>query len=181
MYLGLDLGTSSLKGLLVDENQRTIAQASAALSVSRPHDGWSEQDPADWVAACETVLDALKASHPAQLAAVRGIGLSGHMHGATLVDRADQVIRPCILWNDTRSHREAQELDGDAQFRQITGNIVFPGFTAPKLVWVERNEPENFASAAQGLSAALAFGRAHVGNVGFSRNFVARYRRAQMV
>ncbi|MCB1460059.1 MAG: xylulokinase [Nitratireductor sp.] len=151
MYLGLDLGTSSLKGLLVDEQQQIVAQASSGLTVSRPQDGWSEQDPADWVAACETVLDALKASHPAQLAAVRGIGLSGHMHGATLVDRADQVIRPCILWNDTRSHREAQELDGDAQFRQITGNIVFPGFTAPKLVWVERNEPENFARVAKVL------------------------------
>ncbi|MEZ5870511.1 MAG: xylulokinase [Nitratireductor sp.] len=151
MYLGLDLGTSSLKGLLVDADQRIIAQASSALSVSRPHDGWSEQDPADWIVACEAVLDALRASNPSELAAVRGIGLSGHMHGATLVDRADQVIRPCILWNDTRSHREAQELDGDARFRQVTGNIVFPGFTAPKLVWVERNEPENFAKVAKVL------------------------------
>ena len=151
MYLGLDLGTSSLKGLLVDEQQQIVAQASSGLTVSRPQDGWSEQDPADWVAACETVLDALKASHPAQLAAVRGIGLSGHMHGATLVDRADQVIRPCILWNDTRSHREAQELDGDAQFRQITGNIVFPGFTAPKLVWVAKHEPEVFGKIAKVL------------------------------
>ncbi len=70
-----------------------------------------------------------------------GIGLSGQMHGATLLDKADEVLRPCILWNDTRSADEARELDDDPQFRRLSGNIVFPGFTAPKVVWVERNEP----------------------------------------
>ncbi|MCB1449923.1 MAG: xylulokinase [Nitratireductor sp.] len=151
MYLGLDLGTSALKGMLIDAGQNVIATAGAPLTVSRPNDGWSEQDPAHWAIACETVLDALKASHPVELSAVKGIGLSGHMHGATLIDRADRVIRPCILWNDTRAHREAKELDDNPLFRQITGNIVFPGFTAPKLVWVERNEPDNFARVAKVL------------------------------
>lgn len=77
---------------------------------------------------------------------MRGIGLSGHMHGATLVDRQDEVLRPCILWNDTRSHAEAAALDADPRFRAITGNIVFPGFTAPKLAWVAANEPSIFAA-----------------------------------
>jgi xylulokinase len=79
------------------------------------------------------------------MAAVRGIGLSGHMHGATLLDADDKVLRPCIMWNDVRSFREAAALDADPRFRAITGNIVFPGFTAPKLVWVRNNEPEIFA------------------------------------
>jgi len=139
MYIGLDLGTSGLKGVLIDEAQRVVAEAVAPLTVQRPHDGWSEQSPSDWIAAAETVLDALSAQG---LGAVRGIGLSGQMHGATLLDGADNVLRPSILWNDTRSHEEAAELDGDPQFRRVTGNIVFPGFTAPKLVWVQRHEPD---------------------------------------
>jgi xylulokinase len=142
MYVGLDLGTSSLKAILVDEDQRVLSEASAPLTVERPHDGWSEHDPAAWVAACEAVMASLARQHV--LAGVRGIGLSGHMHGATLIDHAGQVLRPCILWNDTRAHREAAELDADPQFRAISGNIVFPGFTAPKLVWVARNEPQTF-------------------------------------
>lgn len=138
MYIGLDLGTSGLKGILIDDTQGVLAEASAPLSVSRPHEGWSEQSPADWISAAESVLQQL-AAHG--LGKVRGIGLSGHMHGATLLDDSDEVLRPCILWNDTRSHEEAAELDGDPLFRRVTGNIVFPGFTAPKLVWVRRHEP----------------------------------------
>lgn len=145
MYLGLDLGTSGIKAMLIDDGQRIVGSASAALDVSRPFPGWSEQDPADWIRAAEEAIDGLKASHPQALAAVRGIGLSGQMHGATLLDRHDAVLRPCILWNDTRSHGEAAALDGDPQFRALTGNIVFPGFTAPKLAWVRKNEPEIFA------------------------------------
>ncbi|UIJ71375.1 xylulokinase [Aurantimonas sp. HBX-1] len=142
-YLGLDLGTSSLKALIIGEDQRPIASVSVPLTVERPHFGWSEQDPAAWIAACETALERLKAEHGAALAAVAGIGLSGHMHGATLLGADDQVLRPCILWNDTRSHQEAAKLDDD-ESRAITGNIVFPGFTAPKLLWVARNEPAIF-------------------------------------
>lgn len=138
MYIGLDLGTSGLKGLLIDEDQRVLAEASAPLSVSRPQDGYSEQAPHDWIAAAESVMDRLSVQG---LGSVRGIGLSGQMHGATLLDAADEVLRPCILWNDTRAHEEAAELDGDPVFRRVTGNIVFPGFTAPKLLWVERHEP----------------------------------------
>jgi xylulokinase len=138
MYIGLDLGTSGLKGVLIDDRQTIVAEATAPLTVSRPHEGWSEQSPNDWIAAAETVMDALSAHG---LGSVRGIGLSGQMHGATLLDASDEVLRPCILWNDTRSHLEAAEMDADPMFRRITGNIVFPGFTAPKLAWVQAHEP----------------------------------------
>lgn len=151
MYLGIDLGTSGVKALLIDVTQKTVASGHGKLDVSRPHAGWSEQDPADWIRATEAAIAELKASHPKELAAVKGIGLSGHMHGATLIDAADKVLRPCILWNDTRSHAQAAALDANPQFRAISGNIVFPGFTAPKLVWVKENEPEIFAKVAKVL------------------------------
>jgi xylulokinase len=145
MYLGIDLGTSSVKALLIDDDQQVVDSASAAVELSRPHHGWSEQDPADWIKATSNAFSDLQRDHAAEMAAVRGIGLSGHMHGATLLDADDKVLRPCIMWNDVRSFREAAELDADPRFRAITGNIVFPGFTAPKLVWVRNNEPEIFA------------------------------------
>ena len=138
MYIGLDLGTSGLKGILISETQQVLAEAVAPLTVQRPHDGWSEQSPSDWITAAETVLDQLARQ---DLSQVRAIGLSGHMHGATLLDRSDQVLRPCILWNDTRSHAQAAEMDANPDFRAISGNIVFPGFTAPKLAWVRAHEP----------------------------------------
>jgi xylulokinase len=148
MFIGLDLGTSGVKGILISADQRVLAEASAPLTVSRPHDGWSEQLPADWIAATEQVMDQLSAEG---LGDVRAIGLSGQMHGATLLDAGDEVLRPCILWNDTRSFEEAAELDGDPQFRRITGNIVFPGFTAPKLMWVQRHEPAIWEKVAKVL------------------------------
>ena len=148
MYIGLDLGTSGLKGILIDDSQTILAEATAPLTVQRPHDSWSEQHPADWIAACEAVLGQLSAKG---LGAVKGIGISGHMHGATLIDSADQVLRPCILWNDTRSHAEAAALDANPIFRRLTGNIVFAGFTAPKLDWVRRHEPAIWARVAKVL------------------------------
>lgn len=148
MYIGLDLGTSGLKGILINADQKVLAEAVAPLTVQRPHDGWSEQSPDSWITAAETVFEKLSAYG---LGDVRGIGLSGHMHGATLLDAADDVLRPCILWNDTRSHEEAAELDADPMFRRLTGNIVFPGFTAPKLVWVRGHEPEVWEKVAKVL------------------------------
>jgi xylulokinase len=144
MYLGLDLGTSGVKALLIDADQAIVASANGALDVSRPHPGWSEQDPGHWIKATEEAVGKLKRSHGKELAAVKGIGLSGQMHGATLIDAHGEVMRPCILWNDTRSHAEAHELDTNPAFRPLTGNIVFPGFTAPKLLWVRNNEPKIF-------------------------------------
>ena len=148
MYIGLDLGTSGLKGILIDDSQTILAEATAPLTVQRPHEGWSEQISADWIVACESVLGQLSAKG---LGAVRGIGISGHMHGATLIDAADNVLRPCILWNDTRSFAEAAALDANPIFRRLTGNIVFPGFTAPKLDWVRKHEPEIWAKVAKVL------------------------------
>lgn len=138
MYIGLDLGTSGLKGILMDASQTVLAEATAPLTVERPFEGWSEQDPASWIEAAEAVLTQLA---PHGLSAVTGIGISGHMHGAILLDAGDQVLRPCILWNDTRSFLEAAALDARPEFRAISGNIVFPGFTAPKLDWVRKHEP----------------------------------------
>ncbi|ARO25728.1 xylulokinase [Rhizobium sp. S9] len=151
MYLGLDLGTSGVKAMLIDGDQKIVGSANGALDVSRPHSGWSEQEPAHWVRATEEAVAGLKAKHPKEFAAVKGIGLSGQMHGATLIDASDKVLRPCILWNDTRSHVEAAALDADPRFRVLTGNIVFPGFTAPKLAWVRKHEPETFARVAKVL------------------------------
>ncbi|MFN6951061.1 MAG: xylulokinase [Albidovulum sp.] len=148
MYLGLDLGTSGLKAVLIDDSQCVVAEAIAPLAVSRPQDGWSEQSPADWIRATEIVMAELPAEGRA---ALRGIGLSGQMHGATLLDSADDVLRPCILWNDSRAHAEAAALDADPRFRAVTGNIVFPGFTAPKLLWVRTHEPRLFSRVARVL------------------------------
>lgn len=148
-YLGLDLGTSGLKGLVIGEDQAIVAEATAPLTVERPKSGWSEQDPESWIAAAESVLEALKAK--GALADVEGIGLSGHMHGATLIGADDRPLRPCMLWNDTRSGAEAAEMDAAEGWREISGNIVFPGFTAPKVEWVRRNEPEVFEKIAKVL------------------------------
>ena len=150
MYLGIDLGTSSAKSVLMNDEQSIVASHSAAVDISRPHDGWSEQDPAHWISAIESTLAALASSHAEALSSVRGIGLSGHMHGATLIDKRGEVIRPCILWNDTRSHEQARQLDTDRS-RELAGNILFPGFTAPKLAWVAENEPNLFEKVAKVL------------------------------
>ncbi|MEM7069382.1 MAG: xylulokinase [Pseudomonadota bacterium] len=142
MYLGLDLGTSGLRGLLVDSGGTPVAEATREYAVSNPEEGWSEQDPKEWVLACVAVLAELQKKATGAYAGIVGIGVSGHMHGAVLLDDNQQVIRPCILWNDVRSARQAAELDAVPGFREITGNIVFPGFTAPKLAWMAVHEPK---------------------------------------
>lgn len=142
-YLGIDLGTSGLRALLIDEEGRVIGSAESPYSVEHPHTGWSEQDPGVWIDALEDTIGQLKSLSPA-FSDLKGIGVAGHMHGATLMGANDSVLRPCILWNDTRSQKQAQAMDVDPSFRSISGNIVFPGFTAPKLAWVKDNEPEIF-------------------------------------
>lgn len=151
MFVGLDLGTSGLRALLIDKAQRVIAVSEAQYGTTHQHPGWSEQDPAEWILACKKVLGDLGQHAPKEMAQLRGIGISGHMHGATLLDTEGQVLRPCILWNDTRSSKQAAKLDGFAKVRDLSGNIVFPGFTSPKLVWVAENEPDVFAKVAKVL------------------------------
>ncbi len=149
MYLGIDLGTSGVKVLLMDADQTVIGSATAGLGVSRPQSGWAEQAPADWITATETAIAALRVDH--DLSGIAGIGLSGQMHGAVTLDRDDRVLRPAILWNDGRSQAQAARLDADPQFRALSGNIVFPGFTAPKLVWMAEHEPDLFDRVAMVL------------------------------
>src|SRR5690606_29457768 len=110
-YLGIDIGTSGVKAMLIDRSGSPVAEATAAaVEPVRPQPGWSEQNPADWWQATLAAIDNLGKAHPGELAAVRGIGLSGHMHGATLLDRNDAVLRPAILWNDGRSSAECAEM-----------------------------------------------------------------------
>ena len=151
MFIGLDLGTSGIRALLVRENGAVLHSAEAELPVAHLHPGWSEQNPADWIDAARQVIRALCQMAPANIAQLRGIGLSGHMHGATVLDSNGAVLRPCILWNDTRSQVQAARLDATDGFRDITGNIVFPGFTAPKLAWLAQHEPDVFAQTAMVL------------------------------
>ena len=127
MFIGLDLGTSALKALLVDEDERVVGTASVPLTVLRPRPGWSEQDPQDWREAALAVVDELASSHSAEIAAVRGIGLSGQMHGAVLLDGAANVLRPCILWNDTRAGDECREFqEAVPELGSLTGNLATP-------------------------------------------------------
>ena len=151
MYLGLDLGTSGLRALLVEEHGSIIGSAEAGYGVKHPHSGWSEQNPADWTVACEKAMASLRAAFPAAFSELRAIGVSGHMHGATILDSAGQVLRPCMLWNDTRAHEEAKSLDAISKFREVSGNIVFPGFTAPKVMWLAKHEPETYSQIAKVL------------------------------
>ena len=152
-YLGIDIGTSGVKAILIDRAGKTLGEATAkAVEPVRPHPGWSEQNPADWWSACQSALDALSKSHPTEMAAVRGIGLSGHMHGAVLLGKGDEVLRPCILWNDGRSAAECAEMEAALpNLRQLAGNIAMPGFTAPKIAWVRKHEPEIYAKIAKVL------------------------------
>jgi xylulokinase len=156
MTLGIDLGTSGVKAVLVDHDaagrERIVGTATAALTVQRPHAGWSEQDPAAWWAATLEAVDQLHAEHASALAACSAIGVSGQMHGATLLDAHGAVLRPCILWNDGRSAAECAALERAwSASRAVTGNIAMPGFTAPKLLWVRAHEPQLFDRTAHVL------------------------------
>jgi len=144
MFLGIDVGTSCVKAVLVDESDAVADQASATLTISRLHPLWSEQQPADWWAATNRAVARLD---PKLRSQVKSIGLAGQMHGATLLDKNMQALRPAILWNDGRSGAECAELEADvADLSQITGNRAMPGFTAPKLQWVRKHEPKIFAA-----------------------------------
>lgn len=145
MHLGIDLGTSELKALLLDDDQRIVATASATLSVSRPKPLWAEQHPHDWWKALDTVMQTLQEKAPDALKQVRDMGLSGQMHGAVLLDERGDVLRPAILWNDGRSSSQCAVLQQSPELTQLTCNLAMPGFTAPKLMWIASHEPEIMA------------------------------------
>lgn len=143
MFIGIDIGTSSIKSVLVDGDDRIIASESAPQSVSRPRDGWSEQNADDWWDGVTATIDALARKHPVLVSAVEGIGLSGQQHGATVIDDAGRPVRPCILWNDGRATVECEEIERDIpDSRAITGNMAMAAYTAPKIMWLAKHEPE---------------------------------------
>jgi xylulokinase len=144
-FLGLDIGTSSIKALLMDEHQTVLAECSVPVSISRPYPLWSEQDPEEWWQACLTSIAHIKHMAPQGFLALHGIGLSGQQHGAVLLDADGQVLRPAILWNDGRCGKEAEELQASLpDFLERASNIATVGFTAPKVLWVRRHEPDIF-------------------------------------
>ncbi|QHM73285.1 xylulokinase [Mixta intestinalis] len=150
MVIGIDLGTSGVKVVLLNAAGEIIASQTEKLAVSRPQPLWSEQNASDWWQAADRALQALRQQH--DLHHVRAIGLSGQMHGATLLDAQHQPLRPAILWNDGRSLEQCRQLEERVpQSRQITGNLMMPGFTAPKLLWVRQHEPEIFSRIAKVL------------------------------
>ncbi|WP_420381005.1 xylulokinase [Novosphingobium sp.] len=149
MFLGLDIGTSCVKAVVVDETGTVVGQASVDLTSSRPHPLWSEQDPADWWSATNSAVSQLPAGIRR---GVRGIGLAGQMHGATLLDRSHRALRPAILWNDGRAAAQCVQLEADCpDLGAISGNRAMPGFTAPKLMWVREHEPAIFDQVAMVL------------------------------
>ncbi|MEI5995753.1 xylulokinase [Paraburkholderia bengalensis] len=146
-FLGIDLGTSEVKVVLTDDESNVVATAGVRLRVENPHPHWSEQSPQAWWNATLDAIGSIRAEHAAAFSRLRGIGLSGQMHGATLLDRSGNVLRPAILWNDTRAYAECVELEALVpDSRTITGNLAMPGFTAPKLMWLSKYEPAVYRS-----------------------------------
>jgi len=145
MFIGIDLGTSSIKMILIDHQQKILATSNSSLKVKVPRDGYSEQSPQEWIDATIKCLEILREKKSKEFSETISIGISGQMHGATLIDNSGKVVRPCILWNDTRSHMECIEFDKqNFDVHSISGNITMPGFTAPKINWIKNNELENF-------------------------------------
>ena len=148
-YIGIDLGTSSCKGLLVTADGGIVAEHSVEYPVLYPRDGWTEQEPERWLSAAETIIAELSRGREAEVA---GLSFGGQMHGLVALDARDNVIRPAILWNDGRTEAQTRFLNeevGKRKLSALTGNIAFAGFTAPKLLWMRENEPENFGRIAK--------------------------------
>ncbi|MDP3843168.1 MAG: xylulokinase [Oxalobacteraceae bacterium] len=144
-YLGIDLGTSEVKATLVGAAQQILATGSVKLHIAHPQPHWSEQHPEHWWQATLQAIGIVRAAAPEGFAALRGIAVSGQMHGAVLLDKQQQVLRPAILWNDTRADAECAELEALVpDSRAITGNLAMPGFTAPKILWLRKHEPDIF-------------------------------------
>lgn len=144
-YLGIDLGTSGVKLLLSDEKGNIVKTAVREYPLIFPREGWSEQKPSDWVEATLSALSEI--TEGIDRALIKGIGVAGQMHGLVILDENDEVIRPAILWNDGRTEKEVEYLNtviGKDTLSEYTANIAFAGFTAPKILWVKNNEPENF-------------------------------------
>lgn len=146
MYLGIDLGTSGVKAVVIDASGQVVATAQSAIEVSSPQPLWSEQNPEHWWQATVSAMQAIQQQLGERIQDIQALALAGQMHGATLLDAEGQVLRPCILWNDGRSSAQCARLEANlADFQQRSGNLAMPGFTAPKVMWVAEHEPEVFA------------------------------------
>ncbi len=145
-YIGIDLGTSAVKMLLTDGNGKIVKTVTKEYPLYFPKPNWSEQNPEDWwTAVCDGINELTCGLDKAE---INGIGVGGQMHGLVMLDENDRVLRPAILWNDTRTGKETDYLNnviGKEKLQQLTGNIAFAGFTAPKILWVKENEPEVFS------------------------------------
>ena len=143
MIVGIDVGTTGVKALAVSASGEVLARAERGYALSTPKPGWAEQDPEDWVRAAEEAL--------AELPDADAVGFSGQMHGLVCLDGADRVLRPAILWNDGRTGEECREIEervGLARLIELTGNRALTGFTAPKLLWLRKHEPETYGRIA---------------------------------
>jgi xylulokinase len=146
MFLGIDSGTSSVKAILIDDEGMVLGSSDASLATHSPLPLWSEQQPEHMWLAVETAVLSLRGKLPQEFAATKAIGLAGQMHGAIFLDAADRPLRPAILWNDGRSHAQCNALLQErADWVERTGNLLMPGFTAPKVRWVHEHEPRCFA------------------------------------
>lgn len=154
LLLGIDLGTSGAKAMLLDEHGALVASATSAYPISTPRPLWSEQDPDDWWRGVCTAIGLVLESAGADPASIACVGLSGQMHGLVALDAAGEVIRPCILWNDQRTADECAAIEariGRDTLVRITGKPVLPSFTAPKILWMRRHEPDLAARIAHVL------------------------------
>ena len=146
-FIGIDVGTSSVKALLVDESGVVVKKATPEYDFSTPKSLWAEANPSDWWEATQNAIKTLLGNMDSSQ--IGGIGLTGQMHGMVALDKGGNVLRPCIMWNDQRSHVECNEITnriGREKILEITGNPVLPGFTAPKILWTQKNEPEVFSA-----------------------------------
>ena len=149
-YIGIDLGTSAVKLLLMDGGGKIVNIVSREYPLYFPHPGWSEQKPEDWYE--QSVLGIRELLRDVDKSQVAGISFGGQMHGLVILDEDDNIIRPAILWNDGRTTEETEYLNtviGREKLSEYTANIAFAGFTAPKILWVKNKEPENFARIAK--------------------------------
>ncbi len=147
-FLGMDLGTSSLKTVLYDEKFSPIGTIIKEYELFQPHNGWSEQNPEDWVKAVDSTMEELKEKFHNETASLKGIGLTGQMHGLVMLDENDKVLRPAILWNDQRTEEEVDDINkllGKEEIIKITANPALTGFTLSKILWVKKNEPEIYS------------------------------------
>ena len=140
------------------QDGQCLDSAEYNYSVTSIAPGFNEQNPSDWINALRASIGELKNRNASAIESLHAIGIAGHMHGATLLDKNGEILHPCILWNDTRSYKQASILDKEENLREITGNIVFPGFTAPKLLWIQDNKPELFEQVAKVLLPASYLG-----------------------